>query len=84
MSSALIFLAKERKTMNNASCFLEKLRRGQVCFGTCMTSTDPTLTEALCQVLDVIWVDTEHAPISIETVQLHAMAVARRTSDARQ
>ncbi|OFX13419.1 MAG: hypothetical protein A2Z18_01455 [Armatimonadetes bacterium RBG_16_58_9] len=61
-------------TMQNTAMFLDKIRGGQVCFGTVMTSTDPLLTEALCSVLDLIWVDAEHAAFSVETLQLHAMA----------
>jgi 2-keto-3-deoxy-L-rhamnonate aldolase RhmA len=32
------------------------------------------VTEALCNYLDFIWVDTEHVPFSLETVQAHIMA----------
>jgi 2-dehydro-3-deoxyglucarate aldolase/4-hydroxy-2-oxoheptanedioate aldolase len=54
--------------------FREKLRRGQVCVGTVISFTDPTVTEALCQVLDFVWIDMEHNALSLETVQAHIMA----------
>jgi 2-dehydro-3-deoxyglucarate aldolase/4-hydroxy-2-oxoheptanedioate aldolase len=59
---------------DNADVFREKLRRGQVCFGTGITFTDPTVTEALCPVLDFVWIDMEHNALSLETVQTHIMA----------
>ena len=60
--------------MENAIKFREKLRRGQVCFAAHISCTDPTITEALCSVADVVWVDMEHNALSLETVQAHFMA----------
>jgi 2-dehydro-3-deoxyglucarate aldolase/4-hydroxy-2-oxoheptanedioate aldolase len=60
--------------MENANKLREKLRRGQVCVGTCITFTDPTVTEALCGLLDLVWIDTEHNPLTVEAVQGHIMA----------
>ena len=54
--------------------FMDKIRRGQVCLGTCITFTDPAVTEALAGALDFVWIDTEHGPLSLETVQGHVMA----------
>ncbi len=53
--------------------FREKLQRGP-CLGTCITFTDPTVTEALCGVLDFVWIDMEHNPLSLEAVQGHILA----------
>ena len=39
-----------------------------------ITFTDATVTEALCQVLDFVWIDMEHNALSLETVQAHLMA----------
>ena len=60
--------------MQNSSEFLAKLRKGQVCLGTGVSFTDPTVTEALCSVLDYVWIDMEHTALTIETVQAHVMA----------
>jgi 2-keto-3-deoxy-L-rhamnonate aldolase RhmA len=60
--------------MKTANEFQEKLRRGQLCLGTCITFTDPTVTEALCGLLDFVWIDMEHNPLTLETVQGHVMA----------
>jgi 2-keto-3-deoxy-L-rhamnonate aldolase RhmA len=55
--------------------FREKLLRGEVCFGTAITFTDPTITELLAAELDFVWIDAEHNALSLESVQLHLMAV---------
>jgi 2-keto-3-deoxy-L-rhamnonate aldolase RhmA len=60
--------------MENASKFKEKLRGGQFCLGTGISFTDPTVTEALCSLLDFVWIDMEHNALSLETVQAHIMA----------
>jgi len=60
--------------MNNQSPFIQKMRSGQVCFGTCITFSDPAVTEALSAALDFVWIETEHNPLSIETVQAHIIA----------
>ena len=54
--------------------FRDKLRRGQVCLGTCVTFGDPTVTEALADALDFVWIDTEHNPLSLADVQGHILA----------
>src|SRR5262245_666797 len=56
------------------------MRRGEVCIGTAISFSDPTVSEALCDTLDFIWVDMEHNPHSLETVQAHIMAT--KGSDA--
>jgi 2-keto-3-deoxy-L-rhamnonate aldolase RhmA len=53
--------------------FRDKLQRG-LCLGTCITFTDSTVTEALCGVIDFVWIDMEHNPLSLEAVQGHIMA----------
>ena len=57
-----------------ADAFREKLRRGQVCLGTVISLTDPTVTEALCPLFDFLWIDMEHSVLSLEAVQAHVMA----------
>jgi 2-keto-3-deoxy-L-rhamnonate aldolase RhmA len=54
--------------------FSEKLRQGRHCLGTCISFSDPTVTEALCGLLDFVWIDMEHNPLTLEAVQAHIMA----------
>jgi len=60
--------------MSVSSRFHDKIRAGKPCFGTAVTFSDATVTEALCEVLDFVWIDTEHNPLSLEAVQGHVMA----------
>jgi len=60
--------------MENAQKFTDKIARGQICLGTAITFTDPTVTEAVCSFLDFVWIDMEHNALSLETVQGHIMA----------
>ena len=60
--------------MQNGKRFKEKLRSGQVCLGSCVSFTDPTVSEVLGASLDYLWIDMEHGPLNIETVQAHIMA----------
>lgn len=60
--------------MKTARLFKEKLSQGPVCLGTCISFTDPTVTEALCDLLDFVWIDMEHNALTLETVQGHIMA----------
>ena len=66
--------------MDNAQKFKDKISQGQICLGTGITFTDPTVTEALCSFLDFLWIDMEHNALSLETVQSHIMAT--KGSDA--
>jgi 2-dehydro-3-deoxyglucarate aldolase/4-hydroxy-2-oxoheptanedioate aldolase len=60
--------------VDNAGKFREKLERGQVCLGTGITFSDATVTEALCGLLDFVWIDMEHNPMALSAVQAHIMA----------
>ncbi len=60
--------------MENARKFREKLQQGRLCLGTAISFSDPTITEALSSILDFVWIDMEHGPLTIETVQAHIMA----------
>ena len=60
--------------MENANKFREKIHRGEVSLGTTITFVDSTVTEALCSLLDFVWIDMEHNALSLETVQAHLMA----------
>jgi len=61
--------------MESANRFRETVRRGGVCIGAAVSFSDPTVSEALGGAgLDFLWIDMEHAPLSVETVQAHVMA----------
>src|SRR5437870_5642771 len=60
--------------MQTAIGFREKLQRGELCLGVGITFADPTVTEALCNSFDFLWIDMEHSALSLETVQGHIMA----------
>jgi 2-keto-3-deoxy-L-rhamnonate aldolase RhmA len=60
--------------MKDTTGFRQRMQQGQVCLGTCITFTDPTVTEALCNILDFVWIDMEHNPLTLDTVQGHILA----------
>jgi 2-keto-3-deoxy-L-rhamnonate aldolase RhmA len=60
--------------MESSRKFVEKIRKGGVCIGTGITFTDATATEALCDLLDFVWIDMEHNALSLEAVQAHIIA----------
>lgn len=60
--------------MENAHFFRDKLAAGNTVLGTAITYTDPTVTEALTTLLDFVWIDIEHTPLSLAHVQGHIMA----------
>jgi 2-keto-3-deoxy-L-rhamnonate aldolase RhmA len=60
--------------MDASPNFIDKMRNGRICLGTNITFCDPTVTEALCNLVDFVWIDAEHNPFSLETIQSHVMA----------
>ena len=60
--------------MESTKKFVEKMRNGGVCIGVGITFTDATATEALCDLLDFVWIDMEHNALSLEAVQAHIIA----------
>jgi 2-keto-3-deoxy-L-rhamnonate aldolase RhmA len=52
----------------------ERMKRGETVLGTVVTINDPIVTEALCNVYDFLWIDTEHNPIPLDVVQGHLLA----------
>ncbi len=58
----------------NIHKFRDKMRAGRVCLGTGISFTDPAASEALCESVDFLWIDLEHSPISLESLQAHLMA----------
>ncbi len=62
--------------MGELARFREKLFAQEICLGTWVTFTDPTVTEVLCGAgYDFLVLDMEHAPLTLETVQLHLLAL---------
>jgi 2-keto-3-deoxy-L-rhamnonate aldolase RhmA len=60
--------------MESANRFRDKARNG-VCLGVSVSFTDPTVSEVLCGAgLDFLWIDMEHAALSLEVAQAHIMA----------
>ncbi|MDA0659293.1 MAG: aldolase/citrate lyase family protein [Planctomycetota bacterium] len=60
--------------MENAHFFRDKIDAGKSLVGTAITFSDSTVTESLANILDFVWIDTEHTPLSLESVQGHIMA----------
>jgi 4-hydroxy-2-oxoheptanedioate aldolase len=60
--------------LENARPFKGKIQQGQVCIGTNVTLSDHSVAEALCQVLDFLWIDMEHNPLSLKDVEGHIIA----------
>lgn len=60
--------------MRNAAFFTDKIRSGEVCLGMAIASCDPVLTEAMAQVVDSLWIDAEHAPLTLPIIQNLVMA----------
>jgi 2-keto-3-deoxy-L-rhamnonate aldolase RhmA len=54
--------------------FIDKMRQGETVLGTIITFNDPTVTEALCNVFDFVWIDMEHNAFTLETMQAHLLA----------
>jgi 2-keto-3-deoxy-L-rhamnonate aldolase RhmA len=60
--------------VRNAAKFREKIKRHQLCIGAGITFYDPTVTDALCGLMDFVWIDMEHNALTVEAVQGHVMA----------
>src|SRR5437764_15313977 len=54
--------------------FREKLDAGRLCLGAGISFTDPAVTEALADSVDFVWIDLEHSPIGVESLQAHLIA----------
>ncbi len=77
MADATSILIAQGATLNRWKTpytFAARLHGREPCLGTCVTFTDPTVTEALTTVLDFVWIDAEHGPLSVDAVQGHIMA----------
>ena len=54
--------------------FRQQLRSGRFCLGVGISLSDPAVTEALGRLTDFYWVDLEHTPIGLETLQAHLIS----------
>jgi len=63
----------ERKVMTGLQEFRKKMDSGVQCLGPSITLKDPVIAEALGPGSDFIWIDTEHSPMTIETVAAHLL-----------
>lgn len=62
--------------MNRENLFINRIRSGKICLGTAIAFKDSVATEALAiqGAFDSFWIDTEHLPMTLETVERHVMA----------
>jgi 2-keto-3-deoxy-L-rhamnonate aldolase RhmA len=63
----------EGKLMTGLQQFRNKMDSGVPCLGPSVTLKDPVIAEALGPDSDFLWIDTEHSPMSIETVTAHLL-----------
>jgi 2-dehydro-3-deoxyglucarate aldolase len=54
--------------------FRAQLVSGKLCLGASITFSDPTVTEALCDSSDFIWIDTEHKLMNLDSISGHLIA----------
>lgn len=54
--------------------FRKRLEEGEILIGSAVYLTDPMATEALADSSDVIWIEQEHNPMSLEALRGHLMA----------
>ena len=59
--------------------FRSQLDSGKVCVGCGISTTDPSVTEAIAELYDFLWVDLEHTALTFESMQSHLIA-ARATA----
>jgi 2-keto-3-deoxy-L-rhamnonate aldolase RhmA len=54
--------------------FRASLSAGKFCLGPAITLSDPAVTEALGRGADFFWMDLEHSPMGLESLQAHLIA----------
>ena len=61
---------------NNLEKFLSSIKNGKLCIGSCITFTDPAVTEIAAEAgFDFCWIDGEHGEMDRLTAMHHMMAV---------
>ena len=69
-------MSTENNILENTRRFRAKIAAGRICLGVQVGFTDPQVTEVLCGCdYDFIWIETEHSPMSLETIQRHVAIV---------
>ncbi len=58
----------------NINKMREKLRAGEIVLGAGISTTDPTVTEALAGSVDFVWIDLEHNAMTTESMLGHLIA----------
>ena len=67
--------------INNIERFKQRIREGHVCVGTCVSLSDPAVSELIAEAgYDFTWIDSEHGPLDTLTILGHLMAL--RGTDA--
>lgn len=59
---------------DNIANFRRKMDAGQFCLGPGVSLADPAVSEALAASADFLWIDLEHTPLSLESMQAHILA----------
>jgi 2-keto-3-deoxy-L-rhamnonate aldolase RhmA len=54
--------------------FRQKLKAGRFCVGAGISLSDPVVTESLGPLFDFFWIDLEHTPMSLESLQAHLIS----------
>jgi len=68
-------MMKDFMSINNVEKFREKMKSGELCVGCDITFTDPAVSELCAEAgFDFLWIDMEHAPLSLANVEGHIMA----------
>ncbi len=63
-------------SINNLEHFKRKITAGEICVGTVISLSDPTVSELSADAgFDFTWIDLEHSSLSLESAMLHVMAV---------
>ena len=60
--------------INFVGNFRRKLQDGQLALGVGVTMNDPAICEALAPLVDFLWIDMEHCPISMDALSGHLVA----------
>ena len=69
-------MSTENNILENTRRFRAKIAAGRICLGVQVGFTDPQVTEVLCGCdYDFIWIETEHSPMSLETIHRHVAIV---------
>ena len=60
--------------MENAIFFRQKIKEGRVLIGANVSFTDPIISDILSSCSDFLWIDGEHAPMDLATIEKHMLA----------